>query len=178
MKVALDAGIPNPIVRRGDYILLADSVEPVEIFIEYMDGSTETLKFYVQRGYSAPTEFKQLLIKSEVNQLIEIEIMRGKVEDSRVSGDLKTQAKAGEFSGLPVIDFDVNLKSIAGNANRKELILRAAGDNVGQIFIGGTALNEGIPLDINEPFTLETSADLSLYATNINDRLFVGETVY
>ncbi len=177
MKLALNAGEPNVIGKRGNYILLADSVEPVDIFIEYMNGDTETLKFYVQRGYTAPSEFKQLRVLSEVNQTIEIEVMRGRVEDGRLSGEVGAQVKAGAYSGLPMVTFGATkLHTVPENANRKEVILKASLDNASAVFIG-SAENVGIPIEPGEGWAVETWADLVLWG-NTGDQVFIGETVY
>lgn len=86
------------------------------------------------------------------------------------------QDKTGSYNGLNKVVFDINqAQTIAGNATRKELHLKTAINNGGNVWVGATALEQGIPLSPGEAMVIELTTDLNVYGAVTTDKLYVAE---
>lgn len=84
---------------------------------------------------------------------------------------------SGSYTGLTAITFNLPAKTVAANALRKEIQIKAAIENTGLIWVGATAENVGIPLSAGESGTFEVSTVLNLYCTTTTDKAYVAEVV-
>ena len=91
--------------------------------------------------------------------------------------DVKHQPPAGQVNALPEIVPDVTGAVVPASAGRRALLLRAAPDNTGLIWLSGAA-GVGLPLAATDgPLKLETTAAVELLAANATDKVFVMELI-
>ena len=84
---------------------------------------------------------------------------------------------SGSYVGLAAKTFVVaGAQTIAGNATRKELHIKAGITNSGYIWTGG-ADGVGIPLGAGEAVVFEGTADFIAYGDTLGDVLYVAEVV-
>lgn len=79
--------------------------------------------------------------------------------------------------GLPQVVVVAGLNVIPANANRRSIMIHAGQNNVGRLWIAGTAANEGIPLDADDTIELRVKGSLSIWATDAGDKINALETV-
>lgn len=96
--------------------------------------------------------------------------------EPQIAGTVSVKPK-NSLIGLSPVTFDVNAKTIAGNASRKELHIQSAASNTGVIYLGSTDGLTGIPIEPGQTVVVEISNDLSLYTDTINSVVNLCEVV-
>jgi len=128
-------------------------------------------EFKVSSGAVEVTNFPAVQAVQEQNPLADIAV--NNFPDVQA---VEQKIKAG-VTGLPQLVFDVNAKSIAANANRKEVLIQADDDNVGAIWIGTSVTAKGYKLTAGSVTVLEVNGVIDVFADNVNDKLNLSEVV-
>jgi len=138
-----------------------------------------------------PTEMLQAIIDglagnlsvTEQNPLTEIAVNNQPTAELQaiidgLAGVLTVQDKAPTaLNGLPQIQFDTKVKTVAANPNRKELIIRVDMDAVGKVYVVSDQAGVGVPLVAGEVFKTKFKGEISMYAEEIGDVVNLIEEV-
>jgi len=128
-------------------------------------------EFKVSSGAVEITNFPAVQGVQEQNPLTEIA-----VNNFPAVQEVKQKIKSG-ITGLPQLNFDVNVKSIAANVNRKEIIIQADDNNVGAIWVGSNVTAKGHKLTAGSVTVLEVNGAIDVFADNVSDKLNLSEVV-
>ncbi|MFG1496474.1 hypothetical protein ABMA57_07555 [Saccharospirillum sp. HFRX-1] len=83
---------------------------------------------------------------------------------------------ASSFPGLAPVEFDGSPQVMPGNPDRKELLVVAAEENQGRVWIGSTDGTTGIPLKPEGTFTTDVVGDIQVFGMS-GDKLYLAEKV-
>lgn len=138
-------------------------------------GETEQHILYQGMAWTTETPFIRIGLESDVNQLVEVALTKGEIQDNRASGNVSTNEKGGDGNGLAAVLFDTQAKQIAANGNRKHIILKADKGNTEDVLIYATADGYGLPLDAGESITLQTKDAVDLWTASTGQKLWSAE---
>lgn len=96
--------------------------------------------------------------------------------EPQIAGTVSVKTK-NSLIGLSPITFDVNAKTIPGNASRKELHIQSQALNKGLIYLGSNDGLSGLTIEAGQVVVLEITDDLSLYADTLNDLVNLAEII-
>ncbi len=91
--------------------------------------------------------------------------------------DKVVEDTSGQVIGLDKIECTPQVKTIAGNSNRKLIEIKAALANSGNIWIGGDAAGRGIPLGMGEAYSGKITADIQIFAEVAGDEVYLMEVM-
>lgn len=178
MRITLQPNETREIGKAGYSVYIMDAPGLIEVTI---DNESEEL----QAGQGIPSngvmfESVRLVNVESIVQTIDLHIAsnnRG-IISNRLSGQVLTQEQAADtLNGLAQLPIDGNAQTIAGNLNRKRLILMAGQANAGVIWIGSAVTGQGIPLPAGGVYEGGVSGDLDVIGSNAGDLLNVAEVV-
>lgn len=178
MRIRLEPNETRTVEKAGYSVYILDAPGVIEVTI---DNESEEL----QAGQGIPSNgvmFKSVrLVNVEaVAQTIDLHIAsnnRG-IISNRLAGSVLTSEQAADtFNGLPEVAITGAAQTIAGNLNRRQLLIVADQGNAGVIWIGTSVAGVGIPLPPGAIYEGRLSGELELIGTNAGDVLNVAEVV-
>ncbi|GKT12944.1 MAG: hypothetical protein ISEC1_P1936 [Thiomicrorhabdus sp.] len=148
----------------GTNFRLIESVAPVQV--KFLGGEKDQ-QITLERGMAFEPRggFEQIIVNSEVDQIITIEATIGAIDDNRISGEIRTRDKP--YSGLNISDVVVNDISsliIVGSSTRLKLTIKNTGLEVVNLASQADVLAASYPLLPNETLVIDTAASASVYA--------------
>lgn len=166
----------------GDFFRVKDS--PVDLFVELetIDGDRPAQLTLQETGYfrmPARRDYQLIRMRNDGAEAADFVVTLGKGEtgDNLLSGDVSTVTRpAATMPGGGALTMSAGANSIAGNANRREIILRSNPDNTGKVWLG-TAVDNGIPLFPGDTMILQVSGEIDLWAESAGDKLYWSEIV-
>lgn len=140
-------------------------------------GETLTLETPSER-----TEITNQHGASNTLNLLLIGSGEGDISSPSASVSINNQPKVSmladsEANGLAQVTTAAGVNSIAGNVNRRVIMIHAGQTNTGRLWIGGSAEGEGIPLDADDTIELRVKGAISIWATNAGDKINALEVV-
>lgn len=197
-KQTVDMEKPRTVLisnKNAQEVIIRIEPTPVRVYeldaVELADGATVSIApgSAIDVGEVTMAADAEIAIKTgssvainnfPVNQLVTVDNMpTTQTVDGQVNIGTMPKVKkdaSGSYNGLSSVAFNVNqAQTIAGNTNRKEIHLKTDITNTGNVWVGATALNQGIPLGPGEAQVFEVSADLQVYGAVTTDKLYLAE---
>lgn len=178
MRVTLQPNETRTIEKAGYSVYILEAPGLVEVTI---DNETEEL----QAGQGIPSngvmfESVRLVNLENVPQTIDLHIAsnnRG-IVSNRLSGQVKTQEQAVDtLNGLAQLVITGAAQSVAGNLDRKRLVLMADQGNAGVVWIGSGVVGLGLPLPAGGIYEGPIAGALDLIGTSAGDLVNLAEVV-
>ncbi len=155
-RYTIPAGGSQSIHHAGNFIRGISGDARYELQID--EG--QAIQFETGLAYTAPESFRQVRVvnTSDSAQTIEVAIASTRIEDNRLIAIQPVTLKpAGGIQALPEVNGD---GTIAANADRRELLLRADIANQGNVYMGG------VPLYPGDTMTLDVTGAVAVTADN------------
>lgn len=178
MRIKLEPNETRNVEKAGYSVYILEAPGLVEVSI---DNESEEL----QAGQGIPSNgvmftSVRLVNLESVAQTIDLHIAsnnRG-ITSNRLAGEVKTtEQAAASFNGLPEIAITGAAQTLAGNLNRKQLLVVADQGNAGIIWIGSSVAGVGIPLPAGAIYEGRVSGEVALIGTSAGDVLNVAEVL-
>ncbi|MBE0471508.1 MAG: hypothetical protein IBX55_18605 [Methyloprofundus sp.] len=177
MKIKIEADSHETLTQVGNYFRILEAGGRLSVTLYLADGSSRKNDLESGMAWKVEQEFRAVEIYSETTQTIEYVTSFGEILDSRISGSINTTEQGGAFNGLPLLNFDVNAKTIPQNLNRRELHISASDTNAGLIWLGSKVTGAGIPIDAGEKAVIYVNSEMQVYADNLADKLYLAELI-
>lgn len=160
----------------------ASAGEPVEVQTRTTTGEGDLIFDLIENVGVECYPFNSALITSKVDQVIQIAWSPLSIDDNRlgvgnntllrVDGNVRAQGLDALVSTLPG-----ELLSLPQNVQRKSVTLNASAQNLGVLWVGGNAVDKGVPLEADDTITLEIKEALDIFATDSGDKLYAIEVI-
>lgn len=121
--------------------------------------------------------YNQLRIKNPGAVSVDVDLLvgTGRFESGRLTGDISVSSvpQAGALTALPVHQVNAIpvVHTIAADTNRRFLMLKAAPDNAGIIWLGGTS-GSGVPIYAGETIVIQGTGAVSVIGDTDNDKIY------
>ena len=178
-EINLVANVAMHVPTTGRFLRVVDASGRIEI-----DSDTGIKTDYLAGlggNFSDPETgepFHRITFKSPVTQTIAILTSAYPIDDNRQTGAVTVDPDGG-FSGMAAITAAAanEQNTVAANSLRRKIYIRGGEANTGNVWAGGTAADEGLPLGPDDVFYEAISGEIDLFFEDSGDKVYLGEVL-
>lgn len=172
----LVSGQQDQLSAQGDYVYLKSAVGEIAVITE----SGNEVRLQQGQGVRFVRKFETLQVRNDygLNQAFTLIVGSGDFQNNALVGEIGAVPVAGSgLVGLPLLTINATAQQVPSNSARRQLVIRAAAENAGVIWIGSGAVNVGLPLAAGDAAEIDITGALPLIGTNAGDVVYLAEVI-